>query len=266
MILKDFYTEKKARLINEANVHNITKVSLYNDNVFSASIAEPLLMFKYDNIKWQSTSEKIHNGEVTFCIYIVLPSTGQDYESVFDVAHSVDKAILFNTNTAGDLIDEKNIFKAGEKQYSNELDNWDKTKYFIWEMTYKTFLVDTSIKKKYNLIYNGHSQSDLIDMGYDLTSGTDGNYIGLYNQNTVKGKLFINTSSNESTNFNGTNEASIIKNSDLDNDSTEDNSVTLDENGDVIAFETIDTIGNKVKNVDTNEIDSREIKVVEIKK
>ncbi|MFC4636197.1 hypothetical protein ACFO3O_19980 [Dokdonia ponticola] len=186
MILKEFYLDKKARIEAEAGFSGaIPEITLYNDNIFLTSIQVPTILFKYKNINWETSSEQTYKADATFCIYIVLPLQGkraanQNYEVVFDIAQNIDKAILSRNATATPLIDSNSTFKIKEKQYCNhEQDNWEKTDYFIWEISYKTTLVETELKKRYKLVYNGATVEELENQGYTLTTGPTGEYISL---------------------------------------------------------------------------------------
>jgi hypothetical protein len=189
MILKDFYTEKK-NAIEAEFTSNAPTVQLYSDAVFKTSIETPLAMFKYDTVNWETSSEKNYKADVSFCLYIVLPVdtiSSTSYANAFDIAQRIDKAVLSNSNSNA-LIDTNSTFKIREKQCTNEHTYWNKNDYFIWEITYKTTLIENTLKKKYILFNNGLSNEELEDLGYDLTSGI----IGI-NPNQVQGDIDINT-------------------------------------------------------------------------
>jgi hypothetical protein len=190
MILKDFYTEKK-NAIEAGFASNAPTVQLYSDAVFKTSIETPLAMFKYDTVNWETSSEKNYKADVSFSLYIVLPVdtiSSTSYANAFDIAQRIDRAVLSNSNSNA-LIDTNSTFKIREKQCTNEHTYWNKNDYFIWEITYKTTLIENSLKKKYILFNNGLSNEELEDMGYDLTSGI----IGI-NPNQVKGDIDLDTS------------------------------------------------------------------------
>lgn len=171
MILKDFYNEKKNAIETEFNSDALT-VHLYSDAVFKTPIEKPIVMFKYENIFWETSSEKNYKADVSFCLYVVMPaktSSSINYEEVFEIAQRIDKAILSTSNN-NTLIDNNSTFKVKEKQYCNEYDYWDKNDYFIWEITYKTTLIENVLKKKYILFNNGLSNEELENLGYNLTS------------------------------------------------------------------------------------------------
>ena len=177
MILKDFYLDKKACIETEASFSgSIPDITLYNDSVFRKPITTPTVLFKYDNVDWENSSEQTYKAEVTFCIYMVLPLQGeladaQNYETVFDMAQNIDKAILSESTTATPLIDSSSTFKIKEKQYCNlDQDHWEKTDYFIWEISYKTTLVEAALKNKYKFVYNGATVEELESQGYTLTA------------------------------------------------------------------------------------------------
>lgn len=188
MILKDFYSEKKNAIETEFST-NAPTVQLYSDAVFKTTIDKPLVMFKYDTISWETSSEKNYKADVSFCLYIVLPIssfTSTSYEEVFEMAYRLDKAIL-SPGASNAFIDTNSTFKVKEKQYVNEDVYWDKNSYFIWEITYKTTLIENILKKKYILFNNGLSNEELEDLGYNLTSGI----IGI-NPNQVEGDIDLN--------------------------------------------------------------------------
>ena len=97
MILKDFYLDRKARIEAEAGFSgNVPDITLYNDYVFRQPINNTTLLFKYDCVDWDTSSEQTYKADVTFCIAIILPLEGevaanQNYENAFDIAQSIDK-------------------------------------------------------------------------------------------------------------------------------------------------------------------------------
>ncbi|WP_291287017.1 hypothetical protein [Flavobacterium sp.] len=189
MILKDFYNEKK-NAIQSAFTADAPTVQLYSDVIFKTSIETPVVMFKYDNINWETSSEKNYKADVSFCLYIVLPVdtiSSTSYANAFDIAQRIDKAVLSNNNS-NSHIDSNSTFKIKEKQCTNEHTYWNKNDYFIWEITYKTTLIENTLKKKYILFNNGLSNEALEDLGYDLTSD-----IISINPNQVKGEIDLNT-------------------------------------------------------------------------
>lgn len=204
MILKDFYNLKKAA-IQEELISTIPNAifTLYNDNVFTEEHAEPVIMFKYDAIEWETSSEKTYKGDVTFCVSIVMPlkaTNMHNYEQVFDIAHKIDKAVL-KKSEENVAINSYSIFKAQESQYNYDLDNWEKTKYFIWEITYKTVLVEGDLRKKYQILYNGQTIEQIEGAGYPtLTEGESGNYIKLHPEAEVGGNLYINSITSNNAN------------------------------------------------------------------
>ncbi|KFF06421.1 hypothetical protein [Flavobacterium reichenbachii] len=189
MILKEFYIEKKNAIESEFNSTSPT-VHLYSDAVFKTAIESPLVMFKYNAISWETSSEKNYKADVSFCLYIVLPVgsiNAASYEEAFEIAHRVDKAVLSNNNV-NSFIDANSTFKVKEKQCSNEEVYWSKNDYFIWEITYKTTLIENALKKKYILFNNGLTNEELEDLGYNLTSG-----IIEINPNQIEGEIDLTT-------------------------------------------------------------------------
>lgn len=189
MILKDFYNEKKNAIQSEFTSDAPT-VQLYSDAIFKTSIETPIVMFKYDNINWETSSEKNYKADVSFCLYIVLPVdtiSSTSYANAFNLAQRIDKAVL-SKNNSNTHIDTNSTFKIREKQCINEHTYWNKNDYFIWEITYKTTLIENTLKKKYILFNNGLSNEALEDLGYNLTSD-----IISINPNQVKGAIDLDT-------------------------------------------------------------------------
>ena len=258
MILKDFYTEKKSALLTEFGFYSTINpvVHLYTDTIFKADLPQPVIMFKYDTIEWETSSEKTYKADVDFCAYIVLPIVSTTpltmYEEAFEMAHIVDRAIL-STKNANAFIDTNSTFKVSEKQCTNEHEYWNKNDYFIWEITYKTTLIENTLKKRYTLLKNGASDDDLIKMGYapltvETTPGEGSNYVKI-EEGKIKGNLYLNsvTSNNAAKEALAPSpETSVITNSDLDGDTIEDNTITLDVNGNVTGNETINVTDNAV--------------------
>lgn len=192
MILREFYLDKKERIEAEMGFSGaIPDITLYNDNIFRLPISNTTLLFKYDHVDWETSSEQTYKADVTFCIAVVLPLQGrmaadQNYEAVFDIAQNIDKAILSREETvrsSGVMLNTNSTFKIKEKQYCNqEQDNWNKTDYFIWEIYYKTTLIETELKKRYRLVYNGATVEELESQGYTLTEGPNGAFISLEDQ------------------------------------------------------------------------------------
>ncbi|BFM41727.1 hypothetical protein CFS9_03680 [Flavobacterium sp. CFS9] len=189
MILKDFYNEKKNAIQSEFTSDAPT-VQLYSDAIFKTAIETPIVMFKYDTINWETSSEKNYKADVSFCLYIVLPVdtiSSTSYANAFNLAQHIDKAVL-SKNNSNAHIDTNSTFKIREKQCTNEHTYWNKNDYFIWEITYKTTLIENTLKKKYILFNNGLSNETLEDLGYNLT--TD---IISINPNQVKSKVDLDT-------------------------------------------------------------------------
>lgn len=175
MILKEFYNQKKSAIEAEFTSNAPTVdlyVHLYSDTVFNTPVETPIVMFKYDTIAWETSSEKTYKADVSFCLFIVLPVgtiSSTSYENAFEIAHRIDKAVLSNISSNA-FIDTNSTFKVMEKQCTNENNHWDKNDYFIWKITYKTTLIENTLKKKYILFNNGLSNDALEEMGYNLTS------------------------------------------------------------------------------------------------
>ncbi len=175
MILKDFYAQKKgiiSSLINEnLNPKNQIPVGLFNDLVFKpkANVNFPLVMFKYNHIDWNMSSENEYKADVDFSVFIVLDSDFKDdYLEVFDLAKKIDDAILLHP-TSSEIRENKeaieneedvselianSAFKIKECQFTVEDDNWEKNEFFIWEINYKTTLIERTYKKRYTMISN----------------------------------------------------------------------------------------------------------------
>lgn len=185
MILKEFYTQKK-NAIEAALVSSATTVQLYSDTVFKNTIATPIVMFKYDTVNWETSSEKNYKADVSFSLSIVLP-VASGYEEAFEIGHRIDKAVLSNSNV-NPLLSTNSTFKVREKQCTNEDTYWSKNDYFVWEITYKTTLIENILKKKYILFNNGLSNEALEELGYDLSSG-----IIEINPDQIEGKVDLNT-------------------------------------------------------------------------
>lgn len=188
MILKEYYNQKKNAIETELN-STALKVQLFSDAVFKTSIENPMVMFKYDTVSWETSSEKNYKADVVFCLYVVLPVgtiTPTSYEEVFEIAERIDRAVLTNSITNAH-IDTNSTFKVKERQFNNNDVYWNKNDYFIWEITYKTTLIENTLKKKYILFNNGLSNEELEDLGYNLTSG-----IIEINPNQLEGNVDLN--------------------------------------------------------------------------
>ncbi len=171
MILKEYYEQKKQAILKKVGEEGRSiNVELFNDSVFTNTDYNfPLILFKYKNIVWNTSSEQEYKADVEFSICVVLSPTRADYLEVFDIANQVDQAILLNP-TRGDIIQNKDdislddtilplitnsTFKTSEGQYVVEDDFWEKNNFFIWEINYKTTLIETAYKKRYALVSNG---------------------------------------------------------------------------------------------------------------
>lgn len=174
MIVLDFYNQVKEQLYKTLYPKGIKdiRVLLYSDTVFSPSKTNkfPLFLFKYNDITWQTSSEREYKATVSFSVYIVLaPDKKQDYTKALLLANKVDQAILLYP-TSKDIHDNRqailkgdtnqelianSVQKLKEKQCTVEEYSWEKNDYFIWEIQYATTLVEKTYKKKYTLLTNG---------------------------------------------------------------------------------------------------------------
>lgn len=196
MILKKYYEQKsnsiKTLLSNQFG--DIT-VALYSDTVFTdTSYSFPLVLFKYEKVAWNTSSEKEYKADVDFSVYIVLSPSQSDYLEAFDIANSIDRAVLLHPNkqdlkqnkaaiaadpSVSELITNA-TFKVSECQHTVDDDFWEKNNFFIWEIGYKTTLIETIYKKRYTMITNdSFTESEvqnnteeirlkLIELGFDL--------------------------------------------------------------------------------------------------
>jgi len=192
MVLLDFYNQIKERLrvVNSSENGKAIKTVLYNDTVFLSDQLNdfPSFLFKYKDIEWQTSSEREYKASVLFSIYIVLPPNAtQDYTTGLQLAQKVNEALLSKPSTliikeekeetvlkeerketfeevpveeaelrqliGEDLITDS-IQKLQEKQCTVEGEYWKKNDFFIWEIQYKTTLVEKSYKKRYTLLTN----------------------------------------------------------------------------------------------------------------
>lgn len=175
MILKHYYEQKKQQILAVVNKGLSSKdaieLGLFNDLVFKpkSKATFPLIMFKYNDIIWNTSSENEYKADVNFSVFIVLnTSFEKDYIESFDLAQKIDTAILLHPTQSEirqnkeDLIAEKteislitnSAFKIREGQYTVEDDNWEKSEYFIWEINYKTTLIERAYKKRYTMVAN----------------------------------------------------------------------------------------------------------------
>ncbi len=176
MILKEFYTQKKGvitTLVNEKrNAGEQISIGLFNDLVFKAKakVTFPLLMFKYNHVDWTTSSENEYKADVDFSVFVVLNTDFEnDYLESFDLAKQIDRAILLHPTdleltknrkalekqeTTSQLI-TNSAFKVKECQFTVEDDNWEKNEFFIWEINYKTTLIEKEYKKRYTMVTNG---------------------------------------------------------------------------------------------------------------
>lgn len=225
MILQQFYEQKKAKIDQIINRNrppgDQVRIGLFNDRVFSTANNNnktgtfPVVMFKYDEVIWNTSSEKEYKADVHFCIYIVLDADfNDDYLESFELARQIDEAILLNPTGEDIRLNKIEVergitdielitnatFKVREGQYTVEEYNWEKNNFYIWEMSYKTTLIERTYKKRYTMISNEFfTQEDLDDtdkrdqlainlkkIGYDLNDyyvegATDQKYLVLQN-------------------------------------------------------------------------------------
>ncbi len=203
MILKEFYTQKKGvitALVNEKRKpEEQISIGLFNDLVFKSKskVKFPLIMFKYNHVKWNTSSENEYKADVDFSVFVVLNTDFEnDYLESFDLAKQIDKAILLHP-TKTELIENNealekgetsaqlitnSAFKIKECQATVEDDNWEKNEFFIWEINYKTTLIEKEYKKRYTMVTNGSFskanlknekrkekvKESLRELGYDL--------------------------------------------------------------------------------------------------
>lgn len=173
MVLQQYYTQIKEKIesiIKDDPLINNT-VRLFNDNVFKEgnSIKFPLIMFRYNDVFWNTSSEKEYKADVNFSVFIVLESLlNDDYIKSFELARKVDEAILLhptkreilqnNGDVLAGITDVKLItnsaFKIREGQSIVEEDYWNKNNFYIWEINYKTTLIEKEYKKRYTMISN----------------------------------------------------------------------------------------------------------------
>lgn len=175
MVLLQFYEQKKAKINEIINTNrpaqDPVEIGLYNDRIFkrTGNSIVPVIMFKYNDVIWNTSSEKEYKADVDFCIYVVLNGDFEnDYIESFEIAQLIDKAILLSP-TKEDLRNNKDdlengitdiplitnsTFKVKERQYTVEEDHWEKNDFYIWEIHYKTTLVEQEYKKKYTMISN----------------------------------------------------------------------------------------------------------------
>ena len=173
MVLLDFYEQVKDQVKKtfKDSDQKYPKMFLYTDRVFNApeEVSFPLIMFKYKDVNWQTSSERIYKASVLFSMYIVEePNVNHRYQNTLKKAGLVDQAILTHP-TADELAQNKEEItndtvvrelipnstqKISEKQCTVDEYPWEKNNYFIWEICYKTTLVDNSQRKKYTLLTN----------------------------------------------------------------------------------------------------------------
>ncbi|AXT59712.1 hypothetical protein D1816_04855 [Aquimarina sp. AD10] len=223
MILQQYYEQKKEKIDSIVNAEsNRVRIGLYSDRVFDEEDEdEPVIMFKYNDVVWNTSSEKEYKADVDFSVYIVLNDKFErDYIESFEIARQVDEAILLHPNRSEIIINNEAIadgeteieliknsaLKVKECQYTVEEDHWKKNNFYIWKITYKTTLIEKEYKKRYTMISNGafnrreleqkeeQVRVNLRKLGYDLDDYNNVEYNGkqLLVLKNVKEKLTIN--------------------------------------------------------------------------
>lgn len=236
MVLQQYYEQKKQKIheiINPSQSVNNT-VRLFNDSVFTNdSLTFPLVLFKYNNVKWNTSSEKEYKADVDFSVFIILEASFQDdYLECFDLAQKIDKAILLHPDrselrqnqqdiadgvTNVELITNSSL-KVREGQYVVEDEYWEKNNFYIWEINYSTTLIEKEYKKRYTMISNeffdqtdidgGEREAalrrDLRTLGFDLDDYHQVQYNGkdLLVYKNIDEQLILNATEVELTNNN----------------------------------------------------------------
>lgn len=205
MILQEYYQQKKNKIETLLSEHQTLgglniDVRLCNDFVFTAQgkteVNFPLIMFMYDDVQWNTSSEKEYKADVCFKVQIVYDATAsRDFEEAFTIASIVDKAVLEHPTKKETELDNALItnaaFKHSEKQLNVEDSYWEKNHHFVWCITYKTTLIEKVLKKKYTMLSNNffdgaidasgnvsitdqaQVSEDLQKIGYDLNDYVD---------------------------------------------------------------------------------------------
>ncbi len=229
MILQQYYEQKKAQIDSIVNAdrprRDQIQIGLYNDRVFRDDDDErnPIIMFKYNNVIWNTSSEKEYKADVDFCIYVILNNRFRDdYIESFEIAKRIDEAILLHPDRSEIIQNNEDIqngvtelelitnsaLKVKEGQYTVEEDHWDKNDFYIWEISYKTTLIEKEYKKRYTMISNNAFRKrqldgaekealvrkNLLALGYDLDDYKEVEYNGkkLLVFKKVKEELSIN--------------------------------------------------------------------------
>lgn len=187
MVLQQFYEQKKVKIDEIVNSERPNRdqitIGLYNDRVFKGADQDkdnPIIMFKYNDVIWNTSSEKEYKADVDFSIYIVLQGRfSDDYIESFEVARQIDQAILLSPtkedihNNREDIqngvtdieLITNSAFKIQEGQYTVEEDHWEKNDFYIWRINYKTTLIEREYKKRYTMISNQFFEESDIDNG-----------------------------------------------------------------------------------------------------
>lgn len=186
MVLQQYFEQKKdkidALLSNQDTLTNPNiKVRLSNDFVFTTKGKDelnedfPLVMFMYDKVDWNTSSEKEYKADVHFSIYVVFDATAlRDFDEVFTIAGIIDNAVL-NYPNREDIRNNPDAitnaaFKVSECQLNMDEVFWEKNHHFIWKICYKTTLIEKELKKKYTLITNNFITTEITSGNVDEVS------------------------------------------------------------------------------------------------
>lgn len=186
MILLNYYKQVKENITKElfkAGIKNV-KIHLYNDSVFVNSVENtaPVILFKYKDVAWQTSSQREYRATVIFNIYVVLNTNKeQDYTQALTLSDIVNETVLLHPTqeeiqlNIQELEEGKQVRqlipnvvqKVKENQQTVEGDFWEKNNFFIWEIQFETSLIESVYKKRYTLITNNvFSIEDLSDPVY----------------------------------------------------------------------------------------------------
>lgn len=182
MVLKQFYEQKKQTISNIINQNALqARIGLYNERIFNVEpTTEPVIMFKYNDVVWNTSSEQEYKADVNFSLFIVLNNTFEaGYIESFDLARLIDEAILLRPNTL-DIRENKialdngtaqvplitnSAFKIREGLHTVKEDHWEKNNFYIWEINYKTTLIEQEYRKRYTMLSNQFFTESDIDGG-----------------------------------------------------------------------------------------------------
>jgi len=143
MVLQQFYEQKKVKINSIINSsENQVRIGLYSDRIFDEEDDDnPVVMFKFNEVIWNTSSEQEYKADVDFSVYIVLNNSFEnDYIQSFELAKQVDEAILLHPNTSEIRQNKEDIqngtttlelitnsaFKVREGLYTVEEDHWKK--------------------------------------------------------------------------------------------------------------------------------------------